>query len=358
MSLLNFGSTLPAGTLSFLCKICGEACSVVAAELGREIPSCAHCGSTVRMRGMVHALSTALFFKSLAIPDFPERKDLLGKGMSDWEGYAKPLAKKLGYTNTFYHKPPRLYITQITQEDQASVDFLLSTDVFEHVNPPVSRAFENARAMLRGNGAFVFSVPYVLTGQTTEHFPNLFEYRIENRGAKKILVNKTREGRTEEFENLVFHGGEGETLETRVFSLPNLLNDLAHAGFADVKVMSEPCFEHGIFWPQPWSLPIIARPSVPSVVVSDWGPRSSFISAPANQNQSDCGAIWIKTELILDKPPMITVGDLKAQGVVCGKQLVTAFVPAEISRVAGKYPVVIESAGFAATLVGELLIHD
>ena len=45
-------------------------------------------------------------------------------------------------------------------------------------------------------------------------------------------------------------------------------------------------------------------------------------------------------------------------GVVCGQELVTALVPPEIVKVPGNYPVVIESVGFAPTLVGELLIHD
>ena len=41
------------------------------------------------------------------------------------------------------------------------------------------------------------------------------------------MINTTREGRIEEFEDLIFHGGEGETLEKRVFSLPDLLDELA-----------------------------------------------------------------------------------------------------------------------------------
>lgn len=359
MSLSNLISSKQSpGVLNFRCNICGSESAVLAGTLNRESPSCGYCGSTVRMRGMIHALSTALFFRSLAIPDFPENKAILGKGMSDWEGYAKPLAEKLGYTNTFYHKAPRLDITQIAHQDRNSVDFILSTDVFEHVNPPVSIAFENARAMLRNNGAFIFSVPYVLKGQTIEHFPNLFDYRIETRGTKRVLINRTREGKIEEFEKLVFHGGEGETLETRLFSLPDLLNDLSRAGFADVKVMSDPCFEHGVYWPQPWSLPIVARPAAPSVIVADWGPRSSPISRPANVQENGRMAIWIKIQQILDASPLITIGDMKAQGVMCGSGLVTAEVPSEIATVAGKYPVVLELACFAPTLVGELLIHD
>lgn len=356
MSLLD--KKYPHGTLHFRCNICGSASTVLAGALGREVPSCQRCGSTVRMRGMIHALSSALFFKSQAIPDFTENKQLLGKGMSDWDGYAKPLAQKLGYTNTYYHKAPRLDITQISLEDEASVDFLLSTDVFEHVNPPVSKAFENARRMLRNNGAFIFSVPYMLTGKTLEHFPNLFDYQIESRDGKKVLINTTREGQVEEFEDLIFHGGEGETLETRVFSLPDLLNDLVQAGFADVKIMSEPCFEYGVYWPQPWSLPIVARPTTPSVIVCDWGPRASSAAMPANPQEGGSSAIWIKIQQNIDTVPTIMIGGIKAQGIVCGDGVVTALVPREVARTAGSYPVLIECEGLAPTLIGELLIHD
>lgn len=124
------------GTLSFKCNVCGNRCSHPAAALARESPSCGGCGSTVRMRFMVHALSCALFGRSLALPDFPVDASLLGVGMSDWLGYADPLSRKLGYKNTYYHKEPRLDITNISEKDLASVDFVLSTDVFEHVCPP------------------------------------------------------------------------------------------------------------------------------------------------------------------------------------------------------------------------------
>lgn len=310
------------------------------------------------MRGMIHALSSALFFKSQAIPDFKENKQLLGKGMSDWDGYAKPLSEKLGYTNTYYHKGPQLDITSIPPDDEASVDFLISTDVFEHVNPPVSIAFENARRMLRNNGAFIFSVPYVLTGKTIEHFPNLFEYQIKCRDGEKVLINKTLEGHVEEFKDLTFHGGEGETLETRIFSLPDLLDELARAGFADVKIMSEPCFEYGVYWPQPWSLPIVARPSTPSVIVHDWGPRAISATMPANPQEGGSSAIWIKIQQNLGTVPMVMIGGIKAQGIVCGDGLVTALVPRELAQTAGSYPVLIECEGLAPTLVGEMLIHD
>ena len=53
----------------------------------------------------------------------------------------------------FLHKEPRLDITSVDASLHGQFDFIISTEVFEHVAAPVSRAFENARDML-GQEAF------------------------------------------------------------------------------------------------------------------------------------------------------------------------------------------------------------
>jgi hypothetical protein len=247
------------GTLIFNCNICGTLVKSYAASLSREAVSCRYCGSTVRMRGMIHALSVALFGRALTLPEFPSNKLLVGKGMSDWEGYANPLSKKFNYTNTYYHKEPKLDIMRISESDENSVDFLISSDVLEHVVPPVSHAFQNARKMLKPGGVLVLSVPYGLTGDTKEHFPDLHEFRLETSTGRRSLINYTSDGRKEEFHDLVFHGGEGETLEMRVFSETGLMQELARADFNHVQIMREPFYDYGIVWSHPWSLPIVAR---------------------------------------------------------------------------------------------------
>lgn len=330
------------GTLTFKCNICGTMCETQAAALSREEISCTSCGSTVRMRGMMHALSIALFGRAIALPDFPERKDLVGKGMSDWEGYAKPLSKRLGYINTYYHKAPKLDITAISTEDEQSVDFLLSTDVFEHVAPPVSIAFENAKKMLKPDGAFIFSVPYGLEGETQEHFPNLHEFEIETRDGERTLINRTRDGRVEKFSNLVFHGSSvgGETLEMRVFSESGLLKDLQQAGFNDVQVMKDPYFEFGIFWPSPWSVPIIAREKNIPVKVLDWGPKSMNVGSVANLQPDGRSAIWLKVSYIRPGSNLeLRIGDHIADGLVVTDDLITGLIPLLASQTQATQPV-------------------
>jgi GT2 family glycosyltransferase len=245
--------------ISFKCNICGLECKAALADLDREKPSCA-CGSTVRSRAIVHLLSTELFGRSIALPDFPIRPDLCGWGMSDG-GYSDLLSQKLGYVNTFYHKPPFLDIAAPLEfEKEGTLDFLISTEVFEHIEPPVSRAFINARRLLKPGGTFVFTVPYTLGSDTVEHFPELHQYEIiAPQSNRPILKNVTKNGQEQVYDDLIFHGGPGTTLEMRIFSKTGMLAELKEAGFDVVKIFSEPYLEFGIYWHVSWSLPLIAK---------------------------------------------------------------------------------------------------
>jgi hypothetical protein len=44
-----------------------------------------------------------------------------------------------------------------------------------------------------------------------------------------------------------------------MFSRAGLEREFARAGFTNVRIASDPCFAHGIIWPEPWSVPIVAR---------------------------------------------------------------------------------------------------
>jgi SAM-dependent methyltransferase len=248
------------GTLTFRCNICATVRDAEVDRLSREVVSCS-CGSTVRMRAVIHVLSVELFGKSLPIAEFPLRKDIAGIGMSDWEGYAHRLARKLAYQNTYFHKEPRLDITAIDDRPPHSLDFIISSDVFEHVPPPVGRAFDSAHLLLKPGGLFVFTVPYRNEPglKTLEHFPELHAFKIVAENGKRQLENTTRDGRRQVFKDLVFHGGEGETLEMRVFAEESLCEELRRSGFKDVKIHRDANFAHGIYWSEGWSLPITAR---------------------------------------------------------------------------------------------------
>lgn len=259
--VFTIGTSIEPGCLSFRCNICGQACKAKAASLSREEPSCDGCGSTVRFRAIIHVLSVELFGTSLALPDFPERRDITGIGMSDWEGYAISLARKLNYQNTYYHQEPKLDITSTNFALEGTLDFIISSEVFEHIPPPVSIAFENARKLLKPEGVLIFTVPYTKNEQTLEHYPELHDFQIIESNGHYILKNTIKSGVVQVFDNLVFHGGAGSTLEMRVFSESSLIKEFKNAGLNNIKIHQAPVFEYGIYWSHDWSLPISARKS-------------------------------------------------------------------------------------------------
>jgi SAM-dependent methyltransferase len=245
---------------TFQCNVCGAACAERLEVLAREMPSCPDCRSSPRIRSVVDLLARKLFGRSMPLSEFPENKLLRGVGMTDSASYAHQLANKFDYQNTYYDTEPRLDTSGPLEQSLLGVhDFVISSEVFEHVQPPVRRAFENVFNLLKPNGLFVLTVPYGLQDDTIEHFPELHEFKVEKVNGKHILTNLTIDGRIQIFDELVFHGGPGQTLEMRIFSEKALLRHLAAAGFVDVEVHRAPCLEFGISWPQLWSLPITAR---------------------------------------------------------------------------------------------------
>jgi len=206
----------------------------------------------------MNALSTELFGIPLSLLDFPRVKSWRGLGSSDSNQYADRLATVFDYRNTFYDRQPRLDWSDPPEESSA-YDFVLSSDVFEHVAPPLDKAFRNVYDMLKSNGVLVFTVPYEIE-DSAEHFPDLHEYGMAEVGERHVLVNRTRGGETQIFENLNFHlSGSGESLEMRVYSEKTLRDSLAAAGFSSVKIHAGNYQPFGIVTAESWSLPISAR---------------------------------------------------------------------------------------------------
>lgn len=231
----------------FVCNICGRKTSFPRLEMMRETPSCVYCGSSVRFRSIIHTLSMELFGESLVIQDFPDRQDLVGVGMSDWDGYADRLGKKLNYANTYYHKEPLLDITDVDPSQSDLYDFIIATDVFEHISQPISRAFENVHRLLKPGGVFIFSVPYV-EGETREHFPELWKFTLREEGRSWVLLNETTSGQFQRYDTLTFHGGPGTTLEMRLFGRTSLMKNFTDAKFAQIRIHDVKINKFGIVW--------------------------------------------------------------------------------------------------------------
>jgi SAM-dependent methyltransferase len=221
--------------------------------------SCAACGSNVRYRALVRTLSLGLFGESIPLPRYPQRPDLAGVGFSDWEPFAERLSTRLAHTNTYLHREPELDLTSPPAELAGTLDYVLCSEVLEHVAPPVERAVQACFDLLKPGGLLVLTVPYMFEAETAEHYPRLADYTIVELGGDTALVNRTRDGIFEVFPSPVFHGGDGETLEMRLFALEPLLDALRSAGFVDVAVAEEEEPGAGVIWLYEWSLPVVAR---------------------------------------------------------------------------------------------------
>jgi SAM-dependent methyltransferase len=243
--------------VSFICNICGQNNTIEV--LTHEASSCSGCGSNVRLRALVYMLSMELFGEGLLLPEFPCLKAIKGMGLSDQLSYAGLLSGKFDYTNTFYDREPRIDITEPHPDRHGTYDFILSSDVFEHIGVPVARAFDEVYKLLKPHGVLCFTVPFSLKEETLEHFPDLYEYAIVGLSGVPMLINRRKDGTLEVRENLVFHGGEGATLEMRLFSRKDLQQKLTAAGFETVIFQTESVPRFGIAYEGDWSLPMVAR---------------------------------------------------------------------------------------------------
>src|SRR4051794_6917415 len=98
---------LESGALGrFECNVCGATNDSKADVADREVATCRSCGSSIRSRAIILALSRALFGMDLKLCDFPRLKSVRALGISDSDVYAERLEDRFHYTNTFYHREP------------------------------------------------------------------------------------------------------------------------------------------------------------------------------------------------------------------------------------------------------------
>ena len=246
----------------------------------REGGACTSCGSNLRFRSIISALSQRLYKKDISLSEFPLSKDIKGLGTSDAPHYADRLAERLGYTNYFYHQEPYLDITNIDAAMEGQCDFAISSDVFEHILPPRHTAFINTAKLLKEGGVFIFSVPYTKLDKTLEHFPRLYDYRTTTHQDKEYLINTTRTGEVELYTGINWHGGEGATLEMRVFCEEDLRQIMTQCGFTDITIHNEDTPQYGIFFPrQPHSFIVSAVKTGPVGIIIPESTEDPFLYA-------------------------------------------------------------------------------
>lgn len=238
--------------MSFLCNITGNRFDLNDSEKDREL-GCRF-GFNCRFRAICYVFCKLFYGECKIMTNLKQNKNIKGIGMSD-SGWATIMKEKFNYINTYYHTSPYLDIYNKEQvKKYTDLDFIISSDVFEHINvfPSVQIAFDNLFSMLKCGGCLIFSVPWIY-GEHQEHFPNLYQYKIEkNNNGEYVLYNTTIDNKKETFYDLCFHGGPGNTLEMRLFSKKSIISFLKKSGFIDIIFydITEDMNKYGIFWSQ------------------------------------------------------------------------------------------------------------
>lgn len=249
----------------YRCNLCDTHVSDLDKNTGSEDSLCPGCDSSIRVRAVARLVSEALYGKALPVSEFPKDGSLVALGISDAVPFAYCMRRALpGYQNTQFDPAlvtsdsPNFDIKNPLPQFLGTADVITCSEVMEHVEPPVQPAFDGLLSLLKPGGTLVLTVPSTL-GKTVEHFPDLYDWRLEQRGGKRVLINRTRDGQIQEFDNLVFHGGGDAVLEMRVFGLEDIVGHLEAAGFTDIRIRDESDLEHGILYNHMWSLPVTAR---------------------------------------------------------------------------------------------------
>lgn len=230
--------------VEYYCNICGQRNSERADRFHRELTACISCGSNPRFRGLMHVLCCEIFGQPLVLDDAPSNLPITGVGFGDSGIYAQKLTRIFAYQNTYLDQQPQLDISNpASSQRYLPVDFVVCSEIFEHLAPPLQKAFANLRALLRPGGLLVFSVPTTAAAETVEHFPNFHSAHIIKFDDEHVLVNRSEDGQLE-----IFRHRPGTVLEMRVFSESHLVRYLHDASFTDVRIYSDPIPEIGYLW--------------------------------------------------------------------------------------------------------------
>ena len=213
----------------FTCVVCGRMSR--AGVPGRESMQCDRCGATWRARAMVLGVLQSLGYSNTTLSDVQEDWSIRGLGTSDDIKIAKKLGNKFDYVNTYYHKGPKLDLTEVDPQWRENARFVTCSDVLEHIQPPTNIALEGLYLLVAPGGAAIVSIPYTTADTSIEFYPNLERYEIQD---NQVVWHDTMGQRHVDI-NPEFHGGAGQTLSFRAWSLSRFEEALLSAGFSSVE---------------------------------------------------------------------------------------------------------------------------
>lgn len=199
-------------------------------SIGRESGAGYRYNTWVRARAIIFALQTSLNLHPI-LSFCNQNKEITGLGISDDTRYSKQLEYKFSYKNTFYEREPHLDIMLFDDNLTNKFNFIICSDVLEHIMGDYKKALLNLYNYLKINGVLIFSVPYTFSKNTYERYPECIKYETLGDSKNRYIKITNKNGECYYEYNPIFHGGSGNTLEMRVFSYYDIIKTAKSIGF-------------------------------------------------------------------------------------------------------------------------------
>ncbi len=202
------------------CNICGHAGPFIRPEGLKEGYQCTNCSASSRNRLVMYVLGVMLGFGDRPVFEWPENPSLRILEPCPRGPQVPMLQAKFDYVTPEYDAekiaagadPREFADVQKLPFDDASFDFVIASDIFEHVREDV-KGFREIFRTLKPGGTFLLTVPYDHARETTLE-------RVKVEGEKDIPLVEPR-----------YAGGGGATLDYREYGR-DLLQKLRDVGFA------------------------------------------------------------------------------------------------------------------------------
>jgi len=163
-----------------------------------------------------------------------------GLGLSDNPEMAKFFRRCFNYTNSELDTPPIIDLLSPPAAARGLFDFVICSDVLEHVPPPAERGLTSIADLLRPGGVAMVSVP-IRDGGTEEYYPGIRSWQ---------LIDGTLHWSDDAGQSFVdtdpeIHGGDGLTIAFRTWGAEDFEAKVLASGFSSIERL-EPCPELGV----------------------------------------------------------------------------------------------------------------
>jgi SAM-dependent methyltransferase len=210
---------------------------------------CRQCKSTWRARAVLISLLTSLGYSENRFLRIESDFSRVGLGISDDINIVKYLSSHFMYSNSFYDAFPFLDLRSVPSIAQEKFEFVICSDVLEHVDKDLEKAIAGVYQLIKQGGFAIITVPIGREDKTFEYYPGLSRFKI----LESEVHWENKSGIQFVDQNPDFHGGRGQNLAFRQFSREQICNLLSKSGFEKI---------HDLSFNRRYGVPALERPGI------------------------------------------------------------------------------------------------